>query len=144
MFVKYWDGENYLFKNRDNNLEFYLLNNKKHRADGPAMISYYDDETIARKSYYQDDETHRKNGPAIIEYHKNGKIFVEKYYLNGKLHRIDGPSVVWYNLNGSLQLKEYWFNNNKISLDDFYNYFPIDTDEKKLYMKLKYGDNNGN
>ena len=62
--------------------EYYYLNDKLHREDGPASIFYYQDGKVRRKIYWVNNKRHRKNGPTIISYNKNGSIKEELYYLN--------------------------------------------------------------
>jgi len=104
----------------DDGNKYWLLNNKLHREDGPAVE--YSDGT---KRWYLNGERHRTDGPAI-EYADGSK----EWYLNGDLHREDGPAVeyddgtkMWY-LNDQLHRTdgpaiEYadgskkWFLNNE-------------------------------
>ena len=50
--------------------------NKYHREDGPALIYYYKDGTIAAERWYNNGSITRpiEEGPAMIEYYKNGNI----------------------------------------------------------------------
>jgi len=81
----------------ENRTQFYYLNNKLHREDGPA-IEYPD----GTKLWYKNDKLHREDGPAVIW--ADGSI---SWYLDEKLHREDGPAIEctnggtksWY-LNG--------------------------------------------
>ena len=95
----------YTVRFHDNGLKEWLLNDKLHREDGPA-IEYPN----GLKCWYFNDERHRKDGPAI-EYPDGTK----HWYLNGNLHRKDGPAVecsdgvkLWF-LNG-VNLTETEFN----------------------------------
>ena len=95
----------YTVRIHDNGLKEWLLNDKLHREDGPA-IEYPN----GLKCWYFNDERHRKDGPAI-EYPDGTK----HWYLNGNLHRKDGPAVecsdgvkLWF-LNG-VNLTETEFN----------------------------------
>ena len=65
--------------------ENYLLDNKCHRSDGPAMIFYYENGTVGSEHYYINDRCHRSNGPARIWYNREGKIVESdnEYHLNG-------------------------------------------------------------
>ena len=115
MTEQYWDGENWLEKEKYYNFTKYLLNNKRHRLDGPATIYYYRD----------------SNSPILYEYYE--------YY--GKLHRSDGPAVIKYLTNGIIEKEEFWFDGIKLNFNPKEIPFdlPIDTEEKELYIKLKYG-----
>ena len=46
--------------------------------------------------------------PAIIRYYSNGIISRKSYYINGKLHNEHGPAVMMYYGNGTLLGVEYW------------------------------------
>ena len=85
--------------------EWYNLEGKLHREDGPA-VEYADGDKI----WYINDQLHREDGPAR-EYADGTKY----WHLNGELHREDGPAVeyaigykAWY-LNGK-NLTELEFN----------------------------------
>jgi hypothetical protein len=69
-------------------------NNRLHRENGPANISYYENGNIEYKGYYCNGSIHRINGPAFIEYYENGNICNEEYFINGKRHREDGPANI--------------------------------------------------
>lgn len=64
--------------------EYYRINGKRHRTDGPAIIYYYENGKIEYENYYVNDKLHRTDGPAVINYYENGKIESEKYYINNK------------------------------------------------------------
>ena len=140
----YWDGENWLEFHENNNSKMYILNEQLHRENGPAVIYYFKNGKIQVEIYLKNDQLHRENGPAKIRYNIIGNIEEKHYYQNGKRHREDGPAIIHYNIIGNIEEKHYYQNGTKIILEDLSFKFPIDTDEKKLYMKLKYGDNNGN
>ena len=44
---------------------------------------YYNSGNIRREYYFLNNKYHRENGPAIIWYNENGNILEETYYLNG-------------------------------------------------------------
>ena len=64
---------------------YWYLNGKLHREDGPA-IEYGD----GTKKWYLNDTLHREDGPAI-EFNDGTK----KWFSNGELHREDGPAIEW-------------------------------------------------
>lgn len=94
----------------------WLLKNKHHREDGPAII--FPD---GSKKWYFHGELHREDGPAVEnkdglrEWRKNGELHREdgpafidqdgtkQWFLNGERHRKDGPAVIW--TSGD---KEWW------------------------------------
>ena len=54
--------------------QYWYLNGKYHREDGPAVIG-----ANGYQYWYLNDQLHREDGPAII--HANGDQY---WYLNGK------------------------------------------------------------
>jgi hypothetical protein len=81
----------------DDGNKYWLLNNKLHREDGPA-IEYAD----GSKQWFLNGKRHRTDGPAV-EYADGTKM----WYLNGKCHRDDGPAVEYA---GGIN---HWYLNNK-------------------------------
>ena len=72
------------------NYEYYILNGKYHREDGPAFISYSSDGSVGSsglsyEKYMLNGEHHREDGPAWIYYHRDGSTY-EDYFLNGKYY----------------------------------------------------------
>jgi hypothetical protein len=61
----------------------WFLNDKRHRADGPAIECVNGD-----KLWCQNDKLHRVDGPAIE--HHNGDT---EWYIDNKSHRRDGPAL---------------------------------------------------
>ena len=57
-----------------NGAQHWLLNGKRHRTDGPAVIY-----VSGTQHWYQNDKLHREDGPAVIR--ANG---VQYWALNGK------------------------------------------------------------
>jgi hypothetical protein len=94
----------YQVKVYDNRTEWFNLNGKRHREDGPA-VEYAD----GSKEWYLNDQLHRESGPAI-EYSDGHK----EWYLNGKLHREDGPAVEW-----SDGTKEWYLNGEHLTEEEF-------------------------
>ena len=110
----YWDGENFLTIDKDKNLI----------------------------RYYLGDVLHRKDGPAVFFQSMCDSIFIEVYYHKGKPHRENGPAEIWYYKYNNIYNEIYHFNGIRINSEDLPFCFPIDDEKKKLYMRLKYGDNN--
>lgn len=98
-----------------------------HRVNGPAIITYFEDDNKENKNdnkhsevwvYEGVTQNHNKNFPTFIEYHKNGQKKREEWLINNKLHRdpkveptgemIDLPAVIEYNENGEKK-KEEWY-----------------------------------
>lgn len=57
-----------------------------HRIDRPSKISYREDGSIARESWYVKGLRHREDGPARVSYHEDGSVDkVEFWYKNRKI-----------------------------------------------------------
>ncbi len=67
--------------------------NELHRADGPTIIGYREDNSVWMEGYLIDGRKHRDDGPAVVCWHDNGVVEQESYYVNGNRHREDGPAV---------------------------------------------------
>jgi len=74
-----------IYKIVEHGNQYWYVNDKLHREDGPAIICANDDQY-----WYVNDNLHREDGPAVI--YANGD---QEWYVNGKLHRKDGPAVTW-------------------------------------------------
>ena len=83
--------------------EWYTLNDKRHREDGPASIHYYKNGNIKMEYYYINGKRHREDGPSDIYYYENGNISSEYYYINGNIQ------YEWYYINGK-ELTKHEFN----------------------------------
>lgn len=77
--------------------DIWYLDGKKHREDGPAVI------TETSKEWWINGKKHRVDGPAVIMH--NGSVL---YYQNGLLHREGGPAIELSN-----GLKEWYINGNR-------------------------------
>ena len=75
--------EKYTVEVFDNGTKYWYMNDKLHRADGPAIEC-----ADGSKVWYHNGKQHRVDGPAV-EYADGSK----EWYMNGKLHRTDGPAI---------------------------------------------------
>lgn len=78
--------------------EVWHLNGKRHREDGPALVT-----PAGNKNWYRNGQRHREDGPAVEE--TSG---IQEWYLNDKLHREDGPAVIWPGI------KSIWYQNGRM------------------------------
>lgn len=89
----------------------WMLNNRFHREDGPA-VKYIKkgDDICEDESWYHNGEYHRKDGPA--------RIFegTKEWWVDGSLHREDGPARV--TLNG----KEEFFLHGRVAIGNLHSY----------------------
>jgi len=79
------------YPNGQKRYEYWLLNGKMHREDGPAYQSWYE----------------------------NGQKYYEYWSLNNKCHREDGPSSQRWSYNGQKEYEEWWLNSNKYKREDW-------------------------
>lgn len=71
----------------------WVLNGRRHRADGPAVIWKSLDGRVVKERYYLNGKLHREGGPAIFERDADtGVVFKEGWYVKGELHREDAPA----------------------------------------------------
>jgi len=94
----------YKVKIFDNRTEWFNLDGKLHREDGPAT-EWFD----GYKAWFLNGERHRENGPAI-EYASGTKFWC----LNDKLHREDGPAIEY-----SDGTKSWYLNGKKLTEEEF-------------------------
>ena len=86
--------------------EYWELNGRYHRKDGPAYIEY-ENGRIAGEEWYRNGYFYREGGPALIKY-ENGEPIREEWYLN-RLHRENGPAYIEYE-DGKV-IRELWYDN---------------------------------
>ena len=91
-------------------LAYFDVDEKLHRVNGPAKITFYPNGNISCIEYYINGILHREDGPARTRYHENDKIYYETYNINGILHREDGPAYIEYRDNGNLFREMYYEN----------------------------------
>ena len=71
--------------------EEYYLNDKLHRADGPAYIHWYENGQKSFEEYFLNGEPHRTNGPASIVWYENAAVIIDRASKEPKGTRIFGP-----------------------------------------------------
>lgn len=97
----------------DNGWSIWIVDNKIHRRDGPAIMRFgISDYSI----WVIDNKWHRKDGPALVDYNKDGSVRVEQWWVNDKQHREDEPSITFFK-NGKVVREEYWLDNVKHRTD---------------------------
>lgn len=62
--------------------------------------------------YTLNNKIHRLNKPATITY-QNNLLSEENYLINGILHRTNGPACIYYK-NNEINYKEYWIDGNEL------------------------------
>ena len=84
-------------------VKIYLKNKKRHRIDGPAVIS-----GSGYEFWYKNGILDRDDGPAFID-----KIdYYEAWYKDNELHRLDGPAETYSNGNN------YWYKNGVLHREE--------------------------
>lgn len=83
--------------------ELYYEDDKVHRDNGPAIITYGLRGNVISELYLQNDLYHRDNDlPALERYNDSGNKTCEEWYISGKLHRNVGPAAIWYRSGGTV------------------------------------------
>ena len=83
-------------------------------------IKYYDGTKKKCREYYElNDKLHRENGPASIHYYESGNIGIEYYCIDGEDHREDGPARIWYYENGNIRSEYYYINGKELTKEQF-------------------------
>jgi len=84
---------------KSSGVQFWVINNKRHRVGGPAYIH-----PNGTQIWYQNDIIHNDNGPARI-WNDGSQI----WRVNGQLHRTDGPARIW-----NTGIQEWWENGVRV------------------------------
>ena len=71
------------YKNGQKESEYYFLNGKYYRENGPAHQYWYENGQKSREEYYINDKYHREDGPAVQWWYEDGQNEDAYYYLNG-------------------------------------------------------------
>lgn len=91
--------------------EEWRYKNKKHRENGPAVISYCEEEPhrVESKIWYFKDMLHREDGPAYIYYWPNSTVeHLVEWFKYNYCTRVDGPAKIFRLQDGTLD-KEVWY-----------------------------------
>ena len=51
-------------------------------------VEYYDNDNVECEYYLLNEKYHREDGPARIDYYKNGNKKTVIYFINGEYHRM--------------------------------------------------------
>lgn len=97
----------------------YLIDDRRHRSDGPACIMYRVDDggnvyrdIVVFQQWHKHGLLHRVDGPAVEEILENGNIRWQEWFVDGKKHRTDGPASIDYyeDGEGKINYQEWWEN----------------------------------
>jgi antitoxin component YwqK of YwqJK toxin-antitoxin module len=132
------------YKNGNIECREYLLNNKRHRLDGPAVKTryanaenrrriavsslnspileiketYFENGNLRSRECFLEGELHRLDGPAYEGFYLDGILLFREWRQNGLLHRLDGPACQEFYKNGALSLHVWYVNNSKHRLNE--------------------------
>ena len=70
------------------------------------------------------------------DYYDSGALCCKIYYINKTLHRLDGPAHIEYHKSGTIRERSYYVDG--IFLQDFAEYYSLNTDSKKIFEYIKY------
>lgn len=117
----------------------YFLDDKRHRTDGPAVISYYKSGQIEHETYWLNGRRDRiGGGPAVVWYNRFGQIESEHYYLHSQRHRTDGPATIhyYYNELGNSTVEYYYLDDRWIDMGCFANEMRKSTCKTETLMRV--------
>jgi hypothetical protein len=73
-----------------------------------VVFTYNDDGKIIKEVWLTDGIIHRDDGPAVVTYYDNNYVKSMEWYLNGKRRRNDrGPTIITRHSNGNID-QERW------------------------------------
>ena len=100
----------------------------KDRNEYNVTVSVYSNGMIERIVYHnKEDQRHRKDGPALVEWFEDGSLATVSYIVDSLLHRdpIDGPAMVYYNKDGTISFeKNFWRGKEEWEKDKWIGYPP--------------------
>ena len=65
-------------------VEEWWLDGNRHRTDGPAYRTWYENGELECEEWWLDGNRHRTDGPAYRPWYENGQPRSEGWYLDGK------------------------------------------------------------
>lgn len=74
----------YYYSNGQKQSEYWLLNGKYHREDGPANQYWYENGQKEYEGWYLVGKKHREDGSAIQSWYEDGQKEYEFWWLNGE------------------------------------------------------------
>ena len=77
-------------------------------------VTYYESGQIWSEYWYIDGKRHRTDGPAVVWYYESsGQVESEYWWVDGKWHRTDGPARIYYYESSGQVKSEHWLVNDK-------------------------------
>lgn len=79
-------------------ISYFDADEKYHREDGPAYITFTFNGVMTKEVYYRRGFRTRdpSEGPAFTEYYANGEKYLEIYMIADLPHNPHGPAKIWY------------------------------------------------
>jgi len=74
------------------------------RAGGISTLEWLDD----------DDRRHRLDGPALLTYGPLRNVESEIWYVEGRIHRLDGPARILYWPNGTVDMETWYLDGTRV------------------------------
>ena len=78
-------------------------------------VIYYESGQVESEYWWVDGKWHRTDGPARIYYYESGQVGSEYWLVDGKRHRTDGPAVIYYHKSGQVRSKHWWVDGKEYS-----------------------------
>ncbi|MEP0708853.1 MAG: hypothetical protein ABJL17_06860 [Parvibaculum sp.] len=80
------------------------------RFGGPARTIFNEQtEVYELEEWVIDDLRHRMDGPALIHREEDGQVTHEAHYREGVLHRTDGPTIISTDPETGVVVAEEWY-----------------------------------
>ena len=113
--IEYWDKEKTKVKSEE------WLNSKgeRHRVDGPAVQSWYENGQKSYESWWLHDKRHRVDEPAFQSWYESGQKDFVSWWLDGKLHRVVGPAHQSWLENGQKLFEAWYLDGKELSEREF-------------------------
>jgi hypothetical protein len=94
----------------------WVVNGKRHRQDGPALIFISNNGLIGRTEWWLNGSRYRKDGPAISVYFRDGSSFIEEWFIDGIQHKEityhknkNIASIIFFSPDG-VRIRKHWYN----------------------------------
>ena len=100
--------KDYIMHLEDYGIEWWTVDEVRHRTNDPAYIEYYETGTTSYQSWVIRGNYHKTDGPARIGYDIDGNVQFQEWWVYGVRHRTDGPAYITYHENGNVEFEEFW------------------------------------
>ena len=77
---------------------------------------YHSNGQIQQEIYSSGSQNrHRTDGPAYMTWYDNGQQHTEAYWVNGTLHREDGPAGTFWDEDGNITFQAFYLNGEEVT-----------------------------